>query len=411
VKLSSTYSVKTGDTFSIIARKVYGIDSESQRIARANPGAIEPLVESTTLIIPLLPGSPLNALPVTPSTGDEVSILIDGQRFRFWSTVIITRSIDAMDSIRFSAPFEPDKQDFKKTFRPFSFRDLIVNVGADTLFTGTLVDSLPSLDNDQRTIDVTGYSLPGVLSDCTAPASALPLEFNNQTLKEIAIIVAELFGLSVRFETDEGPAFDRVSLDSDKKVFSFLAKLAQQRGVITASTQRGELLFTRSIDTGNPVSRLTQGSTPLLSVEPVFKPQSYYSHITAIETTVIGLEGDKHTVKNERLPNVIRPFTFKANDVAQGEIKVAAQSKIGRMFGSAVSYSTTVNTWRDVNGTLWTPNTFVTLDAPGAMVYSEYTFLVRSVEFTRTGTQFAARLNLVLPGAFNGQIPESLPWD
>jgi prophage tail gpP-like protein len=409
--LSSIYSVKTGDTFSIIARKVYGIDIEASRIAKANPGVIEPLVVGTTLIIPKLPGSPLDVLSLAPTTGDEVSVLIDNKRFRFWTTIVITRSMDSMDSIRFSAPFEPNEQEFRNTFVPFSYKDLVVNVGSEALFTGVLVDPNPQLENSVNTVDVSGYSLTGVLSDCTAPASALPLEFNNQTLKEIAENVAGLFGLSVKFDVDPGPPFDRVSLDPDKKVFSFLAKLAQQRGLIISSTQRGELLFTQSIADGDPVARLSQGSTPLLSVTPAFKPQDYYSHITAIEKTTVGVEGEKHTVKNDKLPNVIRPFSFKANDVAQGEIKTAALAKIGRMFGNAVAYSLPVGTWRDSSGKLWEPNTYITLVAPRAMIYKEYTFLIRSVEFTRTGENYIARLNVVLPGAFNGQIPESLPWD
>ena len=81
------------------------------------------------------------------------------------------------------------------------------------------------------------------------------------------------------------------------------------------------------------------------------------------------------------------------------------------MFGAMASYSVALSTWRDPAGNLWAPNTTLKLQAPGAMIYNSYEFIVRSVEFSKDSTSETARLNLVLPGAFSGQIPEALPWD
>ena len=53
----------------------------------------------------------------------------------------------------------------------------------------------------------------------------------------------------------------------------------------------------------------------------------------------------------------------------------------------------------------------ITLLAPGAMIYSEYEFVIKSVEFSRDGDSETAVLKLVLPGSFSGEIPETLPWE
>jgi hypothetical protein len=45
------------------------------------------------------------------------------------------------------------------------------------------------------------------------------------------------------------------------------------------------------------------------------------------------------------------------------------------------------------------------------MIYSSYEFVVRSVRFDSETDSETAELDLVLPGSFSGEIPESMPWD
>lgn len=408
----STYQVISGDTFEIIARKKYGDEKEADRIARANPGVAEPLTAGTTLTVPVLPGAPQDLQSQAPAaTDDEVAILIDGQRFRFWDKVRITRAIDSMDTVEFGAPFDVDAPGFKETFRPFSYKPVVITVGGEPLFTGTMVGVTPVLENGQKVISVSGYSLPGVLNDCTPPASSFPLEFNDQGLREIATSIAAPFGLSVDFVADQGAIFERVACEPGKKALGFLAELAKQRNLIISSSSRGVLVFWQSVSAGQPVARLQQGSAPVLSVTPFFSPQEYYSHVTGIEPVIVGLEGSQFTVKNPRLQGVTRPITFNAPDTLDADVKGAVEAKAGRMFGNMASYSVRVATWRDPNGQLWAPNTTVKLQAPGAMIYNEYEFVIRSVEFSRERAVESAILDLVIPGSFSGQTPGALPWD
>jgi prophage tail gpP-like protein/phage tail protein X len=405
------YSVAVGDTFEIISRKKYGSETGAVTIAAANPGVFEPLTPGTSIIVPDATISSSLTKNGGADDQNEVAILIEGRRFRFWNSVRVTRSIDKMDTIEISAPFDHDEPLFRENFRPFSFAKIEVTVGGEALFSGTLVSVTPQLEPTTKTVTAGGYSLPGVLNDCTPPASALPLEFDGQDLEAIAKKIAEPFGLGVQFDAPAGAVFERVACEAGKKSLMFLSDLARERGLVISSTEQGKLLFRQSAAAGVSVAKLEQGKSPLLSVTPSFNPQEYYSHITGIEPVIIGLEGAQYTVKNDRLSGVIRPLTFTVNDAEGGDTQAAVSAKMGRMFANMASYSARVATWRDHTGELWQPNTTIKLAAPDAMIYNEYAFLIRSVSFERQSNSTIATLGLVLPGAFSGEIPEALPWD
>ena len=405
------YNVVSGDTFELISRKQYGTEQYASNIAQANPGANEPLVPGTSLIIPSNPDGVDNKLQTTVTVSpDEVAMLIDGKRFRFWTDIKLTRSIDKMDTLDLSAPFEPELESFKETFRPFSFKSVVITVGGDPLFKGTMVPVIPSLGTS-KTIQVSAYSIPGVLNDCTAPASAYPLEYNKQNLRTITNTVLKPFGIKAVFEASPGAVFERVALDPGQKILDFLSDLARQRNLVISSSERGELLFRKSIETGIPVAILRQGQSPVVSISPSFNPQEYYSHITGIGPVVVGASGEVYTVKNKKLTNILRPFTFQAQDTESGTLQDAVRAKAGRMFGNMVSYKVSVHTWRDPKGNLWTSNTLVNLQSDNAMIYKPYNFVIRSVEFSKDENSQTAVLDLVIPGSFSGAIPEELPWD
>lgn len=406
------YKIVAGDTLETISRKVYGVETEALNIAKANPGLTDPLVVGSSIIVPVQSGAPKNSPQRAAAVDvDEVAMSIDGKRFRFWDKVSIARSIDAFDTVDFSAPFDADAPGFRDTFRPFSFKPVTITVGGVPLFTGTMVNPAPTLGNDKKTVAVSCYSLPGVLNDCTPPASAFPLEFNDQGLQEIAEALAKPFGLSVVFEADQGAVFERVACESGKTVLAFLSDLAKQRNLIIASTEAGAILFRQSAAAGNPVAVLTQGASPVISVTPSFAPQDYYSHITGVEPAIVGLPGSKYTVKNKHLTTAIRPHTFTAPDTLDADVVKATEAKVGRMFGAAASYALRLDTLRDPSGELWKPNTTIKLTAPGAMIYSPYEFLIKSVEIEHDRASKVAALTLVMPGAYSGKIPEALPWD
>jgi hypothetical protein len=201
-----------------------------------------------------------------------------------------------------------------------------------------------------------------------------------------------------------------VALGIGKKVGEFIAGLTRDRGQILSSTVNGELLLWTSIAPGDPVARLKEGTSPVISVTPSFNPQGYYSDITAVSLVWMTSVDEKHTIRNNLAPGVLRPFSFEVKDIQAGSTKKAAEAKLGRMFGSVAEYTLEVPTWRTPSGKLWEPNTTLVLEAPGAMIYSPFEFLIKAITFRRGAASEVASLELVLPGAYSGEQPEAMPW-
>lgn len=342
---------------------------------------------------------------------DEVTIRIDGNRWTAWEQVELTLTLDSFDLVAFTSPFEPERQLFRDTFKPFTYKDLVVDVDDKRALTGQLVGVEPGTDPDSRTVQSDGYSLPGVLADVNAPQSAFPLEFNGLTLQQIAEQLATPFNIAVQFDADPGTAFRRVKIARTQKVYDFLADLARQRNLIISNTTEGRLRFLQGIASGATVASLREGEQPVEKVKATFSPQAYFSEITGFAKTKSDRRGSKYTVANPQLGGVVRPLSYTAEDVRAPDLPTAVQARMARMFGNMVAWVVDVPTWRDPTGNLWSPNTLVSLEAPGAMVYNKTTMLIRDAVLTQTKKSTTASLGLTLPGAFNGQLPEVLPWD
>lgn len=350
---------------------------------------------------------------------EDFGLEIDQQVFRFWESCRAKRSLDTFSTVEFSAPFEAERREFRETFRPFKFQPVVFKSGDQRLFTGRVVGVNPSIEPNKRSVSVTAYALPGVLHDCTAPvknpitgASFFPLEFRKLKLQAIASILCAPFGMEVDFRGEDGAAFDKVKLDPTKKIFEFLVDLAQHRNFVLTDNTIGQLLCWRSVEPGNPVARLKGTEQPVTKIEASFSPQEYYSEISGFAPTKRGRSGgEPQTVRNPWLPDVLRPRNERFDKIEKADARASAEGMMGRMFAEMVSYKVDVATCRQPDGELWRPNTTVTLHAPDVMIYRETELLVRDVEYNVAKDSASAQLTLVLPGVFDGKIPETLPWN
>lgn len=351
--------------------------------------------------------------PIIPTTVEaddqnEVAILVEGERFRFWQSAEINLSMDSIDTFSFSAPFEPSIQKYRDVFKPLSFKPVQVYVGGELIINGTMTSINPAVSNNSRVFSVGGYSLPGVLNDCDFPAEEYPIEFNNLGLQDIAETAAKIFGLETQFDAPPGDVFERVAAEPGEKVLQFLIKLAQQRNLLIGNTLEGKLLFLQSTQESSGVS-LKEGKLPFLGGAPNYAAQQYFSSITGLAPTTSSKNADDFTAENPFLED-IRPNVFKITDAVSADVQSTVNSKIGRMFASAIPVPVTVYGWKVPDGDLWKPNMKIKLQSDGMMIYNETEFLIRSVSLSRA-TSDQATLNLVLPEAFEGKIPESLPWE
>lgn len=363
---------------------------------------------------------------------EKIELSIGGKNFAHWFDLEVKICIDTFDTVSFSAPFDPGNKAFRDLFRPFSFAPVTLRLNGDPLFSGTMLTPEPSDDANSSSVVVNCYSLPGVLCDCEAPSGfgrkgrrsrvgAIPLEFKGMTLQAIANQLCEPFGITVKFRGDPGPPFAKVAIKIEEKIHGFLVSLAKQRGFVMTNDVDGSLLFWKTNSQGSPVVQWVEGVPPFTGLKANFSPRDFFSELTGYAPAKHRKAGSHYTVLNDWLGkgvddgsgpiNTHRPSSCKFDDTEREDAPDATRAKMGRMFANMVSYDTgEIPTWRDPDGKLWDVNTSVTALSPKAMIYKETELLIREVTLWQSKDKLSAVHNLVLPGAFSGLIPTTLPW-
>lgn len=365
-------------------------------------------------------------MAITLREGDEeelVNLQINGEYFANWIEVELNSAIDNYATASFTAPFQPERREFRDLFRPFKYQEVEIDSQLTTLFKGYLVDPAAKFDATRSAVTAQCYAKPAVCADSDMPVALLidsdkkgksiAREFSKVGIRAIAEACLAPFGIGVELQGPEGKPFDKVRIGPDKKIQEFLVELAKQRNLVLSNTVDGKLLIWQSVEPGQPVCRFVEGEPPLTTVETNFSPREYYSEITGFAAKKRGKAPAKWTEHNPHLKAPLRANTFKLEDTERADAPEATRAKLGRMYANMASYTIPdIPTWRDPSGQRWKPNTTVTVLAPSAMIYAETEFLVRNVKLKTTKDARTATLELALPGAFNGKVPTGrLPWD
>lgn len=347
-----------------------------------------------------------------PQEVELVDIHIGGRQFNAWTEVEVSHSIDAFSTLTIKAPMEPENQEFRKWFVPFSFETMRASIGGKEFFRGTMLGVEPDCDARSGTVTVTAYALPAVLGDCSIRYKAIPYQFRNITTEEILRQVAGAFGIGVDVRTDLGGRLQKKTIDPASNPLEFLVKIVKERNAVLSNTPTGELLCWQSVSPGKPVGLLSHWDIPKIRAK--FSSQEYYSEVTGVSAKRRKREGEPpHTAENPFLRTVRRPLVFKVQNTEGGGGESSAKARLGRMFANMATYELEgLASWfvPGSDSQFWERNTTVEVYAPHAMIYKAYEFLIRTVTFRETRDGRTANLELTLPGAFSGEVPRTLPW-
>lgn len=341
----------------------------------------------------------------------EFTLEIEGTELKGWQSMTFRRAIDSADAVTFTAPFDPKNKKHRDWFRPAMYREIVLRYGGKKVFTGTAHNPTPTNGANSTTVQVSAISKCGVWQDCTMPAGT-PLQFDGFTLKKIATALADPFGLTPQFPDGDGAPFDKATLEPEGNPLQFLAELAKQRGLVIGSDENGNPLFWKSVDLVKPVAEFLPDSQPAYQISPQFDDQKLFSEVTGLAKSKHGKTGSKYSEGNFHIQDATRPHTFSLNDTEPADVPAAVQTKIARQFGEAIGYSISSATILDQGlKNLYDRNTIVRVKEPKVMIYAPFDFLIRAVQFNVTAKDKTADIEIVLPTAFSGIIPEALPWD
>lgn len=422
--MSRTYKVVSGDTLGKIALKYFGVWSKWTSIRDANPQLAnrKRVYDGSPFIYPgdvlIIPDDTLRVVSKTPvqldtASADDISIFVDGSLFTHFTGYRLSFAVDGLDAFSFSAPWQDEKKEYRKAFKPFQFKQCAVYYKKKLLFTGRLLTSAPQVGPEERSITIQGYPLCGVLNDCCIPSTRFPPSYQNMKLEDIATDVTSPFDITVQFDGSTGSVFDKLEYDPGGKILDFLQRLACERGFVFTNDIQGMLYFWK-VPVEDVSASFEEGKLPLISCKPSFSAQSMYSHITGFTKTEKDRAAESYTWENTYLINagVFRPLSFTVQDADGGNIEAAVRAYAGRMFGSCMSWDLKVVGFEDSTGAMYRKGMSVSVLCPGAMIYRETKLQVKQVDIVWSESEGAqTTMKLILPGSLNGELPGVLPWE
>lgn len=426
--MSKSYTVQPGDTLSKIGVKTLGDSSRWPDIVKANPQLSSrktaadgsPIIfVGDVLIIPgktdeiKTEGGKAESVVLDKNAPQDLGLKGNGKFFTGFTGYTLVRSVNGIDGFSFSSEWNAESPVLREIFRPFAYPVFDVYFNNDLVFKGIIMPPSPKISPSAETITVQGYPVCGVLVDSCLPPSLFPAEYSGLDLKTIAETVCEPFGITVTVKGDVGAAFEKVDCELEDKVWEFLSKLAEQRGMYLTNTLDGNLLIYKPENEAVSAT-FKQGDAPFISCVPEFDGQKMYSHVTGYTKTSSENDSQTYTYENNLLikRGVLRCYGKAIDDAEEGTIEDSVKALAGKMFADCVKYKLSVSGHRDKNGKLYRENMAVSVLAPGAEIYKETKFLADSVTLKRDDqggetTEFL----LVLPGSRDGKLPEAYPWE
>ena len=176
-----------------------------------------------------------------------ITIKIDGKSFEVFESFSLDSNLDAVAStFQIALKYSDEDNSF---FTPLSFKNIKIFEDNEIILNGTIINHAFKSDSETNLVIVSGYSIGGVLEDCTIPYELYPLESINKSLKEICDKLLPYFGVEYIIDNsvshEMNLIFTKSIANPEDNIKSYLSKLASQRNVVICHTQDGKILFFR----------------------------------------------------------------------------------------------------------------------------------------------------------------------
>lgn len=341
-------------------------------------------------------------------SGDTLKLEIKGREILITDGTIVKTMDTGADAFTCIMPWTIGKDPFiDEVTAPFSYSDarLFVN---DEIFAEMILYDVQHTTNAEGTVkELAFYSKTADMLDSSV---RFPFEQNNITLLDRCIKQAEQFNIDVIVDdgVNIGGRFTRVTAEPTDMCFESLTTLSAQRGLLLSCTKEGNLLITKAKPDSPTVGTIEENISPLASQYSMsFNGRDrftrYEAHVQSARGGIIKQRAEDQRVNRNRF------YTFRADDGLPGEGKNAAIWRRNKSTADSLSIDFPVNSWRAPNGSIWQPNTTVTVKSQTMNIEKGFTFLITQVQYTYSNGGNTANLKLVPPSLYgDGEIVE--PW-
>ncbi|HGZ7313123.1 TPA: phage baseplate assembly protein [Vibrio parahaemolyticus] len=342
---------------------------------------------------------------------EEIILKAGGNVYGGWTKISVTRSLEAMSGsfdLELTWKWQGNSGQYKAFMEPIKQGEAcIVEIGGERVITGYVDDWVPSYDEGQVIISVSGRDKTSDLVDCSIDMASG--QFNNQTLTQIANTVCKPFGIKVIVNTDVGAAFPRIQIEQGETPHELLSRLARQRGVLLTSDTLGNLVITRRSKQSAGVSlilgenvKAARGRFSYRQRFSKFKIKAAGAAFggnwdSAPLSSVGGISAEVTDTEVDRY----RPMIIVNEEIttAEGAAK-RGQWERQRSIAKSNTAEYTVTGWRiPQTGKLWNINTLVPV--VDEIIGIDEELLISSVMFSEDNAGRLAVVSVVKPEAFD----------
>ena len=337
---------------------------------------------------------------------DDLRLLVNGQAFGGWTSMGVTRAMDAAaGTFSLSLTEKWSDGDVPRPILPGDACE--VRIDGETLVAGWVEVFKPGFSAADHTINVQGRDKTGDLVDCSVLAS----EFNNVDLLELARRVCSPFGITVRADVPVGDRFRKVAVQQGETAFELINRYARQRKLLVMPTGDGGLLITRTGSARAAVA-LEQGVNILSASGTLDHSQRFSRYVVRAQagwSADTDGETEAHVEGEASDPGITRYRPLLVMGEADGTLGAARDRAIweaNTRLGRGASADIVVQGWRQrPGGPLWVPNLLVPVRSSWLQMDGD--MLVREVSFGKSITGGTiTTLSVVSPKAFEPEPPE-----
>lgn len=336
-----------------------------------------------------------------------MTLKINNSKFDFFNRFSVTLRYDSVASaFGFEAYFNTDNAEHKQLMKPLRYARCVVEHEGETLITGTLLNNTFKSAPAKQAVQLSGYSVTGVLEDCE---TFEPLQSNNLTLKEIAEKLLKPFGISIAIAEAVKSKMDEkitVSTSGEKqRIKSYLTELAAQKNIIVSHTAGGSLLFTVANAKQKPVLHFDSG-IPGTEMNLTINGQAMHSDIKVVAQADTESTNTAENVVKNPFVSAYRPKVVVQSSGDDNNTEQAAKNVLADELKN-IKLSINTDRWM-IDGKVIKPNMVISVTNDELFLYKKTNWFVESVKLDGDSSKTTATLECVLPEVYNGNVPVNI---
>jgi len=331
---------------------------------------------------------------------------VNNKKFDFFNDVNVTMRYDAVaSSFGFSALFDAESDAHKRLFKPLTYSKVEIEHNGELIITGRKISNSYRSTAKPTPATISGYSLTGVLEDCTVPVSAYPLQFDGLTLKEIAEKLLAPFDIALVVDSAVTARANEVLDTSDASttgsIKNYLVSLASQKAIIVTHTKYGALFLTEAKANRKAIADLSDAYEKTIAIDG----QKLHSVVAVVKDADIKGGNAGEAELDNPLVTSFRPSVGTQKSGDDNDTELAAKAKRGAEL-KGIKLTVKLNSWT-VNDRIIRPNNVISIKDPELFLYSRSNWFIEQVVLNGTEKLQTATLTCVLPEAYTYATPKN----